>query len=67
MVKEKKNKAMLLKLDFQKAYDAIRWSFLESMLENMGFGTKWRKWINMCVFFVSLSILINISSISPSC
>ncbi|KAK2662605.1 hypothetical protein Ddye_001179 [Dipteronia dyeriana] len=32
---------MLVKLDFEKAYDSVDHVFLDSMLEGMGFGRKW--------------------------
>lgn len=34
---------VLLKLDFQKAYDMVNWDFLDHVLEIMGFGSNWRK------------------------
>lgn len=37
----------LLKLDFAKAYDNIDWGFLINMLEDMGFGERWRSWITI--------------------
>ena len=40
-IKKKKMKAAMLKLDFHKAYDTIKWSFIDRVLEFMGFGTKW--------------------------
>ena len=57
--KKKKIKASLLKLDFQKAYDYVKWSFLDKVLDGMGFGVKWRGWIWHCISSASLSILIN--------
>lgn len=53
---------VLCKLDFEKAYDRADWSFLSYLLRRMGFGEKWRRWIQECVSTVKLSILINGSS-----
>lgn len=51
--------AVLLKLDFQKAYDSMSWEFLDWVLGEMGFPSLWRNWIRSCVRTASLSILIN--------
>ena len=47
------------KLDFRKAYDSIRWSFVDYVLEKIGFGCTWRKWVMSCIFSASMSIFIN--------
>ncbi|GJR94069.1 RNA-directed DNA polymerase, eukaryota [Tanacetum coccineum] len=39
--KHKKQQAMVFKVDFAKAYDSIRWDFLEDVLRAFGFGSKW--------------------------
>lgn len=58
-LKKKRKEAILLKLDFQKAHDTIKWSFLEHILCCMGFGQKWIGCITQCVSTASMSILIN--------
>ena len=54
-----KEKEILCKLDIEKAYDHIRWDFLMQMLERIGFGSKWIRWINGCISTESFSVLIN--------
>ena len=41
-LQRKKNKGVLLKLDFQKAYDTINLHSLDMVLKEMGFDNKWR-------------------------
>lgn len=49
----------MLKLDFEKAYDSVSWSFLFDMMRDMGFGALWISWIRECVSSASMSVLIN--------
>ena len=58
-LKKKKKSGVLLKLDFQKAYDSIDWDSLDVVLEGMGFGDLWRYWIKKCITSASMSVLIN--------
>ena len=50
---------LLCKLDIQKAYDHVNWAFLLNVLRQMGFGSKWLKWIEVCIKTVRFSILVN--------
>nr|GFB65270.1 RNA-directed DNA polymerase, eukaryota [Tanacetum cinerariifolium] len=36
---------MFFKVDFAKAYDSVRWDYLDDVLNAFGFGTRWRSWI----------------------
>ncbi|KAJ0431881.1 putative RNA-directed DNA polymerase [Helianthus annuus] len=47
------------KIDIQKAYDTVSWSFLESILKKFGFHHKMIIWIMTCVTSVSYSLSIN--------
>lgn len=64
-VRKKQSKSIRLKLDFRKAYDTVRWSFIDYVLEAMGFGSKWRKWISCCLSSTSMSITVNGSPCHP--
>ena len=58
-LKKHKRSGVLLKLDFQKAYDIIEWDSLDVVLQEMGFGHKWRGWIKACLTTATISILFN--------
>jgi hypothetical protein len=40
-IHKNKEKRLILKLDYEKAYDRVSWNFLEEMLFSRGFGAKW--------------------------
>ena len=48
-----------LKIDLQKAYDKVNWSFLQTVLRNFGFKETFIAWIMECVTSVSFKLLIN--------
>jgi hypothetical protein len=50
---------LIFKVDFEKAYDSMEWSFLDYMLGRFGFGKKWKSWIRACVFAGNMLILVN--------
>ena len=47
--KLKKKKMLLFKVDFEKAYDSVSWEYLDKIMEVMGCGEKWRRWIKDCL------------------
>jgi hypothetical protein len=57
----KNESGIILKLDYEKAYDRVSWSFLKDMLKSRGFGAKWRSWIEKVVqgvLYVLVSMMI---------
>ncbi|GKA15089.1 putative RNA-directed DNA polymerase, eukaryota, reverse transcriptase zinc-binding domain protein [Tanacetum coccineum] len=57
--KKKKKKLMLFKVDFEKAFDTVSWKYLDHMLLSLGFGSKWRRWIQVCLHSARSSVLVN--------
>ncbi|GJW55867.1 RNA-directed DNA polymerase, eukaryota [Tanacetum coccineum] len=57
--KYKKMKAMIFKIDFEKAFDSVRWDYLDDILKSFGFGVKWRSWIAGCLNSAKGSVLVN--------
>nr|GEX22680.1 RNA-directed DNA polymerase, eukaryota, reverse transcriptase zinc-binding domain protein [Tanacetum cinerariifolium] len=55
----RKTKAMIFKVDFEKAFDSVRWDFLDDILNKFRFGAKWRGWIQGCHNSFMGSILVN--------
>ena len=58
-IKHKGTRGLLLKVDFEKAYDNVDWSFLELVMTKIRFKENWKKWIMACVSMASLSVLVN--------
>lgn len=57
--KRQKKIGVVLKLDFEKAYDKVDWNFLFDCLRYRGFCDKWLKWIKEVVSGGSLNIKLN--------
>ncbi|GJX36838.1 RNA-directed DNA polymerase, eukaryota [Tanacetum coccineum] len=57
--KLKMKQALFFKVDFEKAYDTVRWDFLDDVLHKFGFGNKWRLWIQSCLRSSRGSIIVN--------
>ncbi|GAU18658.1 hypothetical protein TSUD_124910 [Trifolium subterraneum] len=59
LARKLKRACFIFKVDFEKAYDSVSWSFLDYMMMRFGFGAKWRSWIRACVFNGNLAVLVN--------
>lgn len=48
---------VVCKVDMEKAYDHVNWGYVDWVLDQMGFGKKWRNWIKICITSPSFSIM----------
>ncbi|RVW44886.1 hypothetical protein CK203_109627 [Vitis vinifera] len=58
-VMKKNENGIMCKLDIEKAYDNVDWSFLLTVMQKMGFGDKWIEWIKWCISTTSFSMMDN--------
>jgi Reverse transcriptase (RNA-dependent DNA polymerase) len=54
-----KQKEIILKVDFEKAYDRVSWPFLKELLLSRGFGLKLKAWIDNMLMGVQTCINFN--------
>jgi hypothetical protein len=57
--KRKNQIGIILKLDFEKAYDKVNWNFLFESLATRGFCPKWCRWIEQVVSGGTVSVKMN--------
>jgi hypothetical protein len=50
---------VILKIDFEKAYDKVKWSFLQQTFRMKGFSDEWRAFIHSFVSEGNVTIKIN--------
>nr|GEW86782.1 RNA-directed DNA polymerase, eukaryota [Tanacetum cinerariifolium] len=57
--KKKKKQSLVFKVDFEKAYDSVRWDHLDDIMRKFGFGEKWFMWIQRCLWSSRGSVIVN--------
>jgi hypothetical protein len=58
-IRKKKRKWIIMKVDFEKAYDKVQWSFLFEVLERKFFPEKWILWMKQVVCGGRVGINLN--------
>jgi hypothetical protein len=58
-LKRRKQSGVILKLDFEKAYDKVNWEFLLQVLRMRGFPTVWCQWMEKVVSKGSVCVQVN--------
>lgn len=56
---QSKKEIILLKLDFEKAFDTVEYSAITQMMQHLGFTDKWIAWVNSILSSTTTSILLN--------
>ena len=55
----KRHDGVILKLDFEKAYDNLKWPFVQQVLRMKGFSPTWCEWISKAMSRGSVAIKVN--------
>nr|GEX81064.1 RNA-directed DNA polymerase, eukaryota, reverse transcriptase zinc-binding domain protein [Tanacetum cinerariifolium] len=57
--KSKKKHSFIFKVDFEKAYDPVRWDYLDDVFKKFDFGDRWCRWIQDCLRSSWGSVIVN--------
>jgi len=55
----RKQSGVIFKIDFEKAYDKVKWSFVQKTMRMKGFSQKWCEWIEAFIQGGHVGIKIN--------
>ena len=58
-IARKKQSGIILKLDYEKAYDRVNWAFLLEVLKTRGFSEKWTSWVMKLTHGGSVCVRLN--------
>jgi hypothetical protein len=54
-----RNRVVIFKIDFEKAYDNVKWPFVRKVLEMKGFSSQWCSWIDSVIQGGHVGIKVN--------
>jgi hypothetical protein len=63
---KRKAQAIVLKLDFRKAFDSIAWDALDAILPAKGFPDLWWRWIHLLNISGQTAVVLNGVSVGGS-
>jgi hypothetical protein len=55
----KKQNVVIFKIDFEKAYDKVKWPFVRKVLEIKGFSSQWCRWNDFVIQGGHVAIKVN--------
>jgi len=61
-LRKERLKEVIVKVDYEKAYDSVELEFLKYIMSRLRFHYKWINWIKMTLKSTNISVLINGSS-----
>lgn len=59
LLKRNNKEAILFMVDFNKAFESLSWSFLNSIMYQLGCAPCWRLWISGCPSLSKTLVLVN--------
>ena len=57
--KKRNKEGIMIKLDFEKAFDMVRWDALTNLLQARGFGSTWIGWVTSIATSARMAFLVN--------
>jgi hypothetical protein len=59
LCQKSKKEIVIVKLDFEKAFDKVEYNAILLMLKHLGFGETWIRWIKCILYSAHTSVLLN--------
>lgn len=59
LLQREKTSGLIFKIDFEKAFDRVKWDFVYDILKAMNFGSKWIDWLRNLFESSRISVLVN--------